>query len=208
MNDALNPVKSVDQAFAYIAWISVFFLTLITVLMIYFVIRYSRKRNPVAADIRGNWKLEVVWTVIPTLIALSMFYLGWHSYIKLRNVPPDAMVVEVTARAFAWEFKYPDGTASDKQLVVPKGKPVKLNLTSKDVLHSIFIPAFRIKMDTVPGMKTYTWFYPADLGEYDIFCAEYCGTGHADMTARLKVVEPAAYEAWLQSQKGKPDDDL
>lgn len=208
MDPSSSPVASIDRAFAYITGISLFFLALITVMMIYFIVRYRRSRNPVASDIRGDWRLEVLWTVVPTLIALSMFYVGWHSYIKLRNVPPGAMEIGVVGRMFAWDFQYGEGVASENELVVPAGRPVKLNLSSKDVLHSLFIPAFRIKMDAVPGMKTYTWFMPVKEGEFDILCAEYCGSGHSDMTARLKVVAPEQFEAWKQRQKKKPDDEL
>ncbi len=208
MEPPTTPVQSVDQAFLYITAVSLFFLALITVMMIYFIVRYRRSRNPVATDIRGDWRLEVLWTVIPTFIALSMFYVGWHSYIKLRNVPPGAMQIGVAARMFAWDITYEDGIKAENELVVPVGRPVKLNLSSKDVLHSLFIPAFRIKMDTVPGMSTYTWFMPVKEGEFDVLCAEYCGSGHSDMTARLKVVSPEVFEAWKQRQKKKPDDEL
>ena len=192
-----SPVQAVDAAFAYIIIVATALLTLITVVMIYFVIRYRRSANPEAADIRGNWKLELFWIILPTVIALSMFYVGWSSYLKLRGVPPGAMEVEVTGVQFAWIFTYPNQKESQNMLMAPLGKAVKLNITSEDVIHSLFIPAFRIKMDAVPGMKTYAWFYPDKVGEFTILCAEYCGVSHADMTGILRIVPEEEFVKWL-----------
>ena len=155
---AANPVAGVDQAFLYIIGFSLFFLVFITVLMIYFVIRYRAARHPDPVDIRGNTALEIAWMVIPTLIALSMFYFGWQSYLGLRSVPPGAIDIGVKAEMFLWTFTYPDGKRSRDLLVVPEGTPVKLNISSVDVIHSLSIPAFRVKMDLVPGRYTRTWF--------------------------------------------------
>ncbi len=118
----LNPVQQIDQAFFYILGVSVVLLLLITGTMIYFVIRYRRDKHPEAANIRGNWKLEVIWTVIPTIIALSMFYFGWTSYISLRNVPPGALEIEVIGEMYVWIFTYPEGKESESELVVPVGR--------------------------------------------------------------------------------------
>lgn len=199
MESIPDTVKHVDQAFWYIMSFSFFFLILITTVMLVFVVKYRRKVHPVSVDIRDNWKLELAWTIIPTLIALSMFYFGWSSYISLRNVPPGALEIDVEAQMFSWLFLYPDDKESKNVLVVPVGKPVKLNITSLDVIHGLFIPAFRVKVDAVKGMKTYVWFYPDKEGEYTIFCAEYCGTEHSDMRGTVKVVSTAAYAEWLKS---------
>lgn len=200
-NNIHNVVGQVDNAFIFIVAVSFIFLTLITVLMIYFVIRYRKSKNPVPSDIRGNNLLEVVWTVIPTGLAMIMFYLGWQSYLGLRNVPSDAIEISVTAEMFNWVFEYPEnGKESENLLVVPQGKPIKLNLTSIDVLHALYIPSFRVKVDAVPKMQTYVWFMADRLGEYDILCAEYCGTNHAGMLAKLKIVPPADYEKWLTKE--------
>ena len=193
----ISPVHQIDQAFIYILGIAVVILIGITLTMIYFVFRYSRKRHPVAEDIRGNWQLEIVWTVVPTLIALSMFYVGWNSYMGLRNVPEGALEIEVNAEMYSWGFLYANGKESYDELVVPLGKPVKLNITSLDVVHSLFIPAFRIKVDAVNGMKTYVWFYADRLGEFVIQCAEYCGIGHSEMMAVLRIVPEEEYQQWL-----------
>jgi cytochrome c oxidase subunit II len=197
---AANPAAGVDQAFLYIIGFSLFFLVFITVLMIYFVFRYRAAKHPTPEDIRGNTKLEIAWMVIPTIIALSMFYFGWESYLGLRNVPENAMEIGVEAEMFAWTFTYPDGKKSRDLLVVPQGTPVKLNITSTDVIHSLSIPAFRIKMDAVKGMDTYAWF-PADTaGDYKIFCTEYCGLGHSEMLADLRIVPPEEFRTWLAQQ--------
>ncbi|RJP81914.1 MAG: cytochrome c oxidase subunit II [Desulfobacteraceae bacterium] len=201
MNAVINPVPGVDQAFLYILGFSVVLLLGITIVMIVFVFKYSRSRNPLPSDIRDNWKLEVLWTVIPSIIALSMFYYGWSSYTGLRNVPAGALEIEVTGQMYSWIFLYPNDKETENELVVPLGKPVKLNITSSDVLHSLFIPAYRIKVDAVPGMKTYAWFLPDKPGSYYMQCAEFCGVGHADMTATLRVVPEPEYEEWLEIEE-------
>jgi cytochrome c oxidase subunit II len=203
----VSPVTQIDNAFIYIIGVSLVILTLITIAMIYFVFRYSRKRNPKPTDIRGNWFLELIWTIIPTAIALSMFYIGWTSYISLRDVPPDAIQIKVAGEMFAWVFEYPNGKEVYEEMVVPVGKPIKMNVTSSDVLHSFFVPAFRIKVDAVPEMTTYAWFLPDSIGTYDILCAEFCGTGHADMTGRIKVVSEEEYNTWLAAEDKDDEED-
>lgn len=197
----MSPAHDVDLAFWYILGISLLLLFGITAVMVIFVVRYRRSRHPVPEDIRDNLALEIVWTVIPTLIALSMFYMGWKSYIGLRTVPEGAMEVEVTAQMFSWIFTYDNGRESENELVVPLGEAVKLNVTSMDVLHSLYIPAFRIKIDAVRGMTTYAWFQADEAGEYDIQCTEYCGTDHSAMTAKLKIVPEREYLAWLEAEE-------
>lgn len=195
-----SPVQEVDQVFWYILGFSVVLLFAITAVMVYFVIRYRRSKNPVPSDIRDNYKLEIVWTVVPTLIALSMFYVGWTSYLGLRTVPKDAMEVQVEAQKFSWLFIYDNDKESENLLVVPQGRAIKLKITSIDVVHSFFLPAFRVKVDAVKGMPTYAWFLADQAGEYDIQCAEYCGIDHSAMLAKLRIVPPAEFEAWLAEE--------
>jgi cytochrome c oxidase subunit 2 len=116
-------------------------------------------------------------------------------------VPPDALEIEVIGQMYSWIFIYPNGKETENELVVPKGKPIKLNVTSEDVLHSLFVPAFRIKVDAVGGMDTYAWFYADKIGIYHILCAEYCGVGHSDMTAVLRIVSKDEYIKWLEMEK-------
>ncbi len=201
MNTIVNPVQQVDQAFYYITGVSFLLLLIITIVMIAFVIKYRRSKNPEPSDIRENWVLEVVWTLIPTLIVLTMFYFGWSSYTGLRNVPTGAIEIDVEAQMFSWLFYYPDDKESEDELVVPEGKAIKLNITSMDVIHGLFIPAFRVKVDAVKGMTTYVWFYADKKGEYDILCAEYCGLDHALMRGKVKVVSQQEYLTWLEEDE-------
>jgi cytochrome c oxidase subunit 2 len=197
MNGITDSVAQVDAVFLYILGISLALLVLITFLMIYFAIRYRRSRNPEPSDIRGNWLLETAWTAIPTILVLSMFYFGWQSYLGLRNVPEGAIEIDVIGQQFSWIFIYPNDKVSENELVVPKGNPIKLNITAEDVNHSLFIPAFRIKMDAVPGLDSYTWFFADEIGQYDVLCAEYCGVEHSTMVAVLSIVPDSEYRAWL-----------
>jgi len=196
----MTPVQGVDFAFWYILGFSIFLLFGITVVMIYFVVKYRRSKNPVASDIRDNYTLEIIWTIIPTLIALSMFYVGWKSYIGLRTVPEDAMEIEVFGQMYSWIFVYDNDKETENELVVPQGKAIKLNITSIDVLHSFYVPAFRIKVDAVNGMDTYTWFYADEIGEYDIQCTEYCGVDHSSMIGTLRIVPDDEFQVWIEEE--------
>lgn len=197
----MNPAHGVDQAFWYILGVSALLLIGITVVMVYFVVRYRRSAHPVPADIRDNALLEITWTIIPTLIALSMFYVGWKSYVGLREVPEDAIPVEVIAQQFSWIFVYENDKETENTMVVPLGKAIKLNISSADVLHSFYLPAFRVKVDAIKGMETYAWFYADQLGEYDLLCTEYCGTEHAAMVGVVKIVPEEEYQRWLESDE-------
>lgn len=196
MSGASNFVQGVDLTFIIILGISVFFLVSITAVMIYFVIRYSRKRNPKATNIEGNNTLEIVWTAIPLGLVLIMFYFGWLGFRPMRHVPEGAIPIRAIGQMWAWSFEYENGKKS-AELVVPLNKPVKLNLTSLDVIHSLYIPAFRIKEDVVPGKENYMWFTAQEEGEYNIFCAELCGDRHSYMLSKVKVLPDAEYTAWL-----------
>lgn len=194
----MDPVKGIDIALWYILGVSIVLLIAITVAMIFFAVKYRRSKHPVPADIRDNWMLEVVWTIVPTIIALSMFTVGWTSYLGLRNVPEDAIEIDVFAQQYSWIFVFPNDKETENEIVVPFGKPIKLNINSEDVLHSFSLPAFRIKVDAVPHMDTYAWFNADRLGEFDILCVEYCGVDHSAMTAKLRIVPEEEYLNWLE----------
>jgi len=196
--NASNFVEGVDFSMYLILGISVFFLVGITIVMVYFLFKYSRKKNPVATNIAHNTYLEVIWTVIPTILVLIMFWYGWMGYKPMITAPDDAMEIDAIGQMWKWTFKYPNGKTSDS-LVVPIDKSVKLNLISKDVLHSLYIPAFRIKQDVVPGTENMMWFIGQKLGTYDILCAEYCGQLHSYMLSTVSVVEEDNYNEWLTS---------
>ncbi len=200
----------VDQVFFYILAITVFLLALITFLMVYFVIRYRKKRNPQPSDIHENTWLEIIWTVVPTLLVLTMFYYGLTGFNFLKKVPVDAMKVKVIARQWSWLFEYENGMKS-AELKVPVGKPVKLSLTSQDVIHGFYAPAFRIKQDVVPGMTNTLWFQSTGVGTFDVFCTQYCGLQHANMVTKIEVLPVEEFNQWYQkgkeemeATKGKP----
>jgi len=197
MSGASNFVEGVDLSFVIILGASIFFLVGITIVMIYFVFKYRKKNNPKASHIHGNNKLEIIWTVIPTILVLIMFYFGWMGYKPMREVPDDAIPINVYGQMWSWSYEYENGKISDK-LVVPLDKPVKLNLISRDVVHSFYIPAFRIKEDVVPGANNYMWFIGQEEGSYNVFCAEYCGERHAYMLSTVEVIPEVEYLAWLE----------
>ncbi len=194
--------RVVDNVFLYILAICVFFLALITFLMVYFVIHYRREKHPQPVDIEGSTWLEVTWTVIPTLIVLTMFYYGLTGFQFLKKVPEGAMVVKVIAREWSWLFQYENGI-EDGELRVPVGKPVKLLLTSQDVIHGFYAPAFRIKQDAVPGMTNYLWFQPTQAGTFDVMCSQYCGLEHSHMLTKIVVLPQEEFGRWYQSKKGE-----
>jgi len=195
----------VDTAFAIIVGISLLFLVGITTVIIFFIVKYNKKKNPVATEIEGSNKLEIIWTVIPLILVLYMFWLGWSSYIPMRKVPDDAMKVKVTAMMWSWRFEYENGKVDDT-LYVPVNKPVLLNMVSLDVIHSLYIPAFRIKEDVVPGKaENYMWFKSLVPGSYDLFCAEYCGLRHSYMGTIVEVVDQATFDKWYASGPVKVD---
>jgi cytochrome c oxidase subunit 2 len=198
-----NFVDSVDGVFLFTLIVSVFFVLLITVLMIYFVIRYNRKRNPKGTNIRQHYGLEITWTAIPTILVLIMFWYGWQGYLETVNVPENAMPVNVTARMWQWSFEYEDGRQTDT-LYVPVNQPVKLILHSNDVNHSFFIPAFRVKKDVFPNRERVTWFTAEKIGEYNIACAEYCGLNHSYMYSKIIVMSQEDFKNW---KYGMSDED-
>jgi len=194
----------VDSVFLFIFVLSAAFLIFITAALIYFVIRYNRKRHPKGEDIEGNKWLEAIWTGVPTVLFIAMFVYGWTNYRYMREVPREAMVIEVTARQWAYSFRYPKNDKQTSNLILAVGKPVKLELHSLDVIHGFFIPAFRVKEDIVPGKNNYTWFVPTQLGSFDIECTVICGIGHATMLAKAIVVPVADFEKWFFGDEDTP----
>ncbi|MCK6602268.1 MAG: cytochrome c oxidase subunit II [Bacteroidetes bacterium] len=192
-------VDGVDNAFLFIVVISLILLVGLTFLMVYFIFRYRKERNPEASQIEGNVTLEVLWTVIPGILVLLMFWYGWKAYTPMREVPENAMVVKAVARMWAFSFEYDNGRKSDK-LVVPVNKPVKVVLEAQDVLHAFYIPAFRVKQDMVPGNPQFVWFSSGKTGSYDVFCAEYCGMLHSAMITKVEVVEEADFNGWYNGE--------
>jgi cytochrome c oxidase subunit 2 len=188
----------VDSAFYVIYWICVFFFILIVTMAALFVIKYRRRGNVIAVEESShhNTILELTWSGIPLIMALAIFVMGFRGFIDLRTPPRDSYQISVTAQKWAWSFTYPNGY-EDEVLHVPAGKPVKLVMTSRDVLHCLFIPHFRTKQDVVPGRYTTLWFQADAPDTLPIFCAEFCGTKHSQMLTQVIVHEPAAFDAWM-----------
>ncbi len=194
---ASNFAEGVDRVFLFIFAISAFFLIGITITMVVFIFRYNRKKHPKPTQIKDNMKLELAWTLIPLALVLAMFYYGYIVFRPMREAPKDAMEVKVTGMMWSWTFEYPNGKITN-ELWLPVNKPVKLNLYSRDVIHSLYIPAFRIKEDLVPGKNdNYMWFIPMIEGSYDILCAEYCGLRHSFMESKAVIVSENEFEKWL-----------
>jgi cytochrome c oxidase subunit 2 len=165
--------------------------------MIYFIYKYNNKRHPVATQIHGSTSLEIIWTVIPFLITMVMFYYGWAGWNTMQKPPKDAMEVTVIGRMWNFSYEYANGRHTDT-LFLPKDQPVKLNLRAMDVLHSFYIPAFRVKQDMVPNkVNNFMWFIPQRVGIYEIFCAEYCGLQHSYMYSNVKVMEKSEFDSWI-----------
>lgn len=194
--DASNFVSTFNTSFFLMLGISLIFLIGLTITMVYFVFRYNRKRNKTATQIEGSTALEIIWTVIPVLLALLMFYYGWEGWIPMAKPPKDAMNVTTTARMWSFSFLYDNGKQSP-DLIIPVNKPVRIKLISLDVLHSLFIPEFRIKADIVPGREKEMWFRSDREGEYELFCAEYCGLRHSYMNAKVQVLAQDKFNTWL-----------
>jgi len=193
-----STTEAIDPVFMFLLGACLVLLLGITVVMAYFVVRYHRSRAPQpTSQVESSLWLEIVWILLPTLLVLAMFWYGWKEYLVLRRVPSGAMEVTATARMWSWSFTYPNGANSPK-LYVPVGRPVKVNLVSRDVIHGFFLPAFRVKRDVVPGMSNYAWFVAGKPGSYDLFCSQYCGRGHSAMITTVEALPVKAFEEWLE----------
>ncbi len=197
VTQASNFVQGVDTAFLIILGISFFFLIGLTVVMLVFIFKYNKKKNPKATQIEGSVKLEIVWTVVPFLLTMLMFYYGWAGWKPMQKAPKDAMEITVYGRMWNFTFEYDNGKRTDT-LYLPKDKAIKLNLVAMDVLHSLYIPAFRVKQDMVPGLENNSmWFEPQKEGLYELYCAEYCGLQHSYMYSYVKVMPEPVFNDWL-----------
>jgi cytochrome c oxidase subunit II len=190
----------VDSVFIFIAVLCAAFLIFITSTILYFVIRYSKKRHPKGEDIEEHTWLEITWTAIPLILFLAMFYYGWTNFNYMRSVPRDAMVITATARQWAWSFAYPNGKQTT-ELILALDKPVRIDLRSLDVIHGFYVPAFRVKEDVVPRKNNYTWFTPTRLGSFDIQCTVICGPGHAKMLSKAIVISLSEFRNWYFSDQ-------
>jgi cytochrome c oxidase subunit 2 len=197
--------REVDRAFLLIGGVSLLLLIGITVAMVVFAVKFRRSRRRKTSQVSGNTVLEITWTVIPTLIVIWMFFVGYRGFELMGRVPDDHMVVHVTGKQWVWTFHYPEERVDASEMVVPVDKAVLVKLTAppEDVIHSFYIPAFRTKEDALPGRESTMWFKPEREGTYSILCAEFCGKDHSQMTAWLKVVSREVYDQWIQDQQLK-----
>jgi cytochrome c oxidase subunit 2 len=191
--------RVVDSTMIYIMAFVVLLFLAIVFFLVYFTLRYRRGRHPQAEKVRESRWLEVAWIALPTLLVLTMFYYGLTGFSFLRKVPAGAMVVKVVARQWSWRFEYDNGFKTDK-LIVPVGRPVALRIVSEDVIHSFFVPAFRIKQDAVPGMTTKAWFAASEPGSYEVLCAEYCGLLHSQMRSSVEAVPADQFARWYAGE--------
>ena len=187
----------VDGLYFLLVAVSAFFTLLIFLLIFVFAIKYRRSVHPHPVQIEGSLPLELTWTLIPLGICMIFFAWGSLIYFQEGRPPRGAMEVYTVAKQWMWKFEHEGGQREINALHVPLGRDVKMIMSSQDVIHSFFVPAFRIKQDVLPGRYTSIWFHPTKTGTYHLFCAEYCGTQHSGMIGEVVVMEPAAYQAWL-----------
>lgn len=203
--NASTVATEVDLLYLFVTAVSAFFVVLVAVLVVVFAVRFRRRHeDEVGADIHGSLAAELTWTFIPLVLALAMFAWGADLFFRLARPPVDSMEMFVVGKQWMWKVQHPDGTREINQMHVPAGRNIRLTLGSEDVIHDYSIPAFRVKMDVVPGKLTTMWFNATTPGTYHLFCAEYCGTQHSGMIGEVIVMEPQDYEAWLSGGTAGP----
>jgi cytochrome c oxidase subunit II len=190
----------VDALYLFLIGLTAFFTILIAAMVVIFMVKYKRRDpNEVGARIHGGMALEIAWSVIPLIICLGIFVWAAEIFFEMAKPPAESMNVYVVGKQWMWKFQHMDGQREINELHVPTGRPVKLIMTSEDVIHDLFFPTFRVKADVIPGRYSHIWFEATKPGTYHMFCAEYCGTRHSGMIGQVVVMEPDAYQAWLTS---------
>ena len=186
----------VDALYFALVAIAAFFTFLISALILFFAIRYRKERNPHATQIHGSTALELMWTGIPLGIVMIIFVWSAVIFFMQTRPPKGAMEIYAVGKQWMWKFQHTEGQREINQLHVPAGRDVRMIMTSQDVIHSFYVPVFRIKADVLPGRYTSTWFHATTPGRYHLFCAEYCGTQHSGMVGEVIVMDPADYDRW------------
>jgi cytochrome c oxidase subunit 2 len=190
----------VDALYLFLVALTAFFTVLIAIMVAVFMVQYKRKDpNSIGARIHGGMVLEITWSVIPLLICLGIFVWSAQIFFAFAKPPDETMNVYVVGKQWMWKFQHMDGHREINELHVPIGRPVKLIMTSEDVIHDLFFPTFRVKADVIPGRYSHIWFEATKTGTYHMFCAEYCGTRHSGMIGQVVVMKPEEYQAWLTS---------
>jgi len=192
--------QEIDTAWYIVYWLDVVMFFGLMIPLAYFMYKYKRRgpKDKINA-VTHSTALEITWTIIPTIIVIGLFFIGLKGWMKAMVAPGNALEIRTTAEMYMWTFTYPNGNVSVNELVVPKDQPVKLIMSSKDVLHSFWVPEFRVKQDVVPGTYTTIWFEPTAVRETMLLCTEYCGVGHSDMLAKVRVMEKADYDNWQET---------
>ncbi len=205
--EASTSAAQVDWLFWGLTLVLLFFVTAVFLPILYFSVKYRRGSSANrSAPVSGSNLIEVSWTAFPILLSFGLFTWGAVVYYRIENPPDNALQVQVVGKQWMWKLQHAEGKKEIDELHVPLGRAVKLTLTSQDVIHSFFVPAFRVKQDVVPGRYTSEWFRATKLGEYHLFCAEYCGTDHSKMIGRVVVMKPADYQRWLTT--GEPSQSI
>jgi cytochrome c oxidase subunit 2 len=205
--NASTMASRVDALYFFLLGISVFFSLLIAGLIVFYAIRYKRRSSgDVGSETHGGLALELTWLIIPFLITMVIFLWGASVFFAMARPPDETLNIYVVGKQWMWKFQHLDGQREINELHVPVGRPVKLIMTSEDVIHDVFVPAFRVKADVLPGRYTNIWFEATKAGRYHLFCAEYCGTKHSGMTGEVIVMDPTEYQAWLSG--GGPEGSL
>jgi cytochrome c oxidase subunit 2 len=192
--------RPIDSLYLFLVGVSAFFGTLIVTALLVFSVRYRRRPGRRASRIEGSLPLEILWSGVPLAIVLFVFVWGTRLFVRAQTVPEEAMRFHVTGKQWMWKIRHPTGQSEINALHVPLGQRIVLTMISEDVIHSFFVPAFRVKKDVLPGMYTELWFTPTKEGTYHLFCAEYCGTKHSEMIGSVVVLDPAGYQAWLDGR--------
>jgi cytochrome c oxidase subunit 2 len=188
----------VDALYGFLWVLTILLGVFITLAIVYFAVKYRRNsEDEIPRPVAGSMKLELAWTIIPFFVFMGIFVWGTSIFFKQYTIPKEALEIYVVGKQWMWKFQHVDGQREINELHVPIGRKVKLTMTTEDVIHSFFVPAFRVKLDVVPGRFSTIWFEPTKAGRYHIFCAEYCGTSHSGMIGWINVMEPSEYQAWL-----------
>lgn len=194
----------VDAFYVFLIGLTAFFSILIAVTVIAFFVKFRRKSpEQIGARIAGGMALEITWSIIPLIITMVIF--GWSTtlFFAYAKPPAETLNIYVTGKQWMWKFQHLNGQREINELHVPTGRAIKLIMTSEDVIHDVFVPAFRVKADVLPGRYTHIWFNATKPGRYHLFCAEYCGTKHSGMIGEVVVQDPAEYEAWLATGRAE-----
>jgi len=204
---ASTMAHQVDALYYFIFWGCTAFFLLIVGLTLFFIIKYRRREGQVLQPRAShNTPLELTWTIIPTILVMVVFVWGFKGYMKLAVAPRNSLEYYVTAKKWLWQIKDPNGQQTINEMSVPVHQPIKVILRSEDLIHSFYVPAFRVKQDAVPNRYTTLWFEATTPGDYNLFCAEYCGAGHSGMLGKIHVLTPEAWEDYQKKSAGRPEE--